>query len=79
MRWTEGNSQFLFSGASPAGQLEGEALLTEQGLGKHSLVHIVDFLIVSIFLPVEWYRENFHNWKDAEKALEPFPVQPPFM
>ncbi|KAH0517340.1 dTDP-D-glucose 4,6-dehydratase [Microtus ochrogaster] len=28
---------------------------------------------------VEWYRENFHNWKDAEKALEPFPVQPPFM
>lgn len=28
---------------------------------------------------VEWYRENFHNWKDAEKALEPFPVQSPFM
>ncbi|XP_050006358.1 dTDP-D-glucose 4,6-dehydratase isoform X2 [Alexandromys fortis] len=28
---------------------------------------------------VEWYRENFHNWKDAEKALEPFPVQPPFL
>lgn len=28
---------------------------------------------------VEWYRENFHNWKNAEKALEPFPVQPPFI
>nr|XP_012625204.1 dTDP-D-glucose 4,6-dehydratase isoform X3 [Microcebus murinus] len=27
---------------------------------------------------IEWYRENFHNWKNAEKALEPFPVQPPF-
>ncbi|XP_022432645.1 dTDP-D-glucose 4,6-dehydratase isoform X2 [Delphinapterus leucas] len=25
-------------------------------------------------LRVEWYRENFHNWKNAEKALEPFPV-----
>ncbi|KAM9610189.1 dTDP-D-glucose 4,6-dehydratase isoform 1-T1 [Trichechus inunguis] len=24
---------------------------------------------------IEWYRENFHNWKNAEKALEPFPVQ----
>ncbi|XP_073877362.1 dTDP-D-glucose 4,6-dehydratase isoform X5 [Macaca fascicularis] len=23
---------------------------------------------------IEWYRENFHNWKNAEKALEPFPV-----
>ncbi|KAH0624493.1 hypothetical protein JD844_031989 [Phrynosoma platyrhinos] len=23
---------------------------------------------------VEWYQENFHNWKNAEKALEPFPV-----
>lgn len=28
---------------------------------------------------IEWYRENFHNWKNAEKALEPFPVQPPFI
>eukprot|EP00069_Balaena_mysticetus_P007623 bmy_19003T0 len=28
---------------------------------------------------IEWYRENFHNWKNAEKALEPFPVQPPFV
>lgn len=28
---------------------------------------------------VEWYRENFHNWKNAEKALEPFPVVPPFI
>uniref|UniRef100_A0A8C0JJV8 dTDP-D-glucose 4,6-dehydratase-like n=1 Tax=Canis lupus dingo TaxID=286419 RepID=A0A8C0JJV8_CANLU len=26
---------------------------------------------------IDWYRENFHNWKNAEKALEPFPVQPP--
>lgn len=26
---------------------------------------------------IEWYRENFHNWKNAEKALEPFPVQAP--
>ncbi|XP_023565408.1 dTDP-D-glucose 4,6-dehydratase isoform X3 [Octodon degus] len=26
---------------------------------------------------IEWYRENFHNWKNAEKALEPFAVQPP--
>ncbi|XP_029792398.1 dTDP-D-glucose 4,6-dehydratase isoform X3 [Suricata suricatta] len=24
---------------------------------------------------IDWYRENFHNWKNAEKALEPFPVQ----
>uniref|UniRef100_A0A5F4VQI1 TDP-glucose 4,6-dehydratase n=1 Tax=Callithrix jacchus TaxID=9483 RepID=A0A5F4VQI1_CALJA len=23
---------------------------------------------------IEWYRENFHNWKNVEKALEPFPV-----
>ncbi|XP_028584129.1 dTDP-D-glucose 4,6-dehydratase isoform X1 [Podarcis muralis] len=23
---------------------------------------------------IEWYQENFHNWKNAEKALEPFPV-----
>uniref|UniRef100_A0A8C0S1U6 NAD(P)-binding domain-containing protein n=1 Tax=Canis lupus familiaris TaxID=9615 RepID=A0A8C0S1U6_CANLF len=28
---------------------------------------------------IDWYRENFHNWKNAEKALEPFPVQPPFV
>ncbi|XP_045695251.1 dTDP-D-glucose 4,6-dehydratase isoform X2 [Phyllostomus hastatus] len=30
---------------------------------------------------IEWYRENFHNWKNAEKALEPFPAQaqPPFV
>ncbi|KAB1267484.1 dTDP-D-glucose 4; 6-dehydratase [Camelus dromedarius] len=28
---------------------------------------------------IEWYRENFHNWKNAEKALEPFPVQSPFV
>ncbi|GAB1299174.1 dTDP-D-glucose 4,6-dehydratase [Apodemus speciosus] len=28
---------------------------------------------------VEWYRKNFHNWKNVEKALEPFPVQPPFI
>uniref|UniRef100_A0A9L0RR55 TDP-glucose 4,6-dehydratase n=2 Tax=Equus TaxID=9789 RepID=A0A9L0RR55_HORSE len=28
---------------------------------------------------IEWYRENFHNWKNAEKALEPFPVQPSFV
>nr|XP_036313542.1 dTDP-D-glucose 4,6-dehydratase isoform X3 [Pipistrellus kuhlii] len=28
---------------------------------------------------IEWYKENFHNWKNAEKALEPFPVQPPFV
>ncbi|XP_024051537.1 dTDP-D-glucose 4,6-dehydratase isoform X2 [Terrapene carolina triunguis] len=23
---------------------------------------------------IEWYRDNFRNWKNAEKALEPFPV-----
>nr|XP_006005503.1 PREDICTED: dTDP-D-glucose 4,6-dehydratase isoform X2 [Latimeria chalumnae] len=23
---------------------------------------------------IEWYRENFHNWLNAEAALEPFPV-----
>ncbi|KAM3837235.1 dTDP-D-glucose 4,6-dehydratase [Vipera latastei] len=23
---------------------------------------------------IEWYQENFHNWKNPEKALEPFPV-----
>uniref|UniRef100_A0A803TNJ6 dTDP-D-glucose 4,6-dehydratase n=1 Tax=Anolis carolinensis TaxID=28377 RepID=A0A803TNJ6_ANOCA len=23
---------------------------------------------------IEWYQENFYNWKNAEKALEPFPV-----
>ncbi|XP_061486093.1 dTDP-D-glucose 4,6-dehydratase isoform X1 [Rhineura floridana] len=23
---------------------------------------------------IEWYQENFHNWKNADKALEPFPV-----
>ncbi|XP_043437521.1 dTDP-D-glucose 4,6-dehydratase isoform X2 [Prionailurus bengalensis] len=28
---------------------------------------------------IDWYRENFHNWKNAEKALEPFPVQSPFV
>uniref|UniRef100_G3STB2 dTDP-D-glucose 4,6-dehydratase n=1 Tax=Loxodonta africana TaxID=9785 RepID=G3STB2_LOXAF len=28
---------------------------------------------------IEWYRENFHNWKNAEKALEPFPVQSAFV
>ncbi|KAK2506318.1 hypothetical protein MC885_007580 [Smutsia gigantea] len=28
---------------------------------------------------IEWYRENFHNWTNAEKALEPFPVQLPFV
>ncbi|XP_034521266.1 dTDP-D-glucose 4,6-dehydratase isoform X3 [Ailuropoda melanoleuca] len=33
----------------------------------------------SFFLSVDWYRENFHNWKNAEKALEPFPIQPPFV
>ncbi|XP_075446977.1 dTDP-D-glucose 4,6-dehydratase isoform X1 [Ascaphus truei] len=22
---------------------------------------------------IEWYKNNFHNWKYAEKALEPFP------
>uniref|UniRef100_A0A8C3LBT5 TDP-glucose 4,6-dehydratase n=1 Tax=Chrysolophus pictus TaxID=9089 RepID=A0A8C3LBT5_CHRPC len=27
---------------------------------------------------IEWYKENFHNWKNAEKALEPFPVTEPF-
>ncbi|NXW74840.1 TGDS dehydratase, partial [Hirundo rustica] len=27
---------------------------------------------------IEWYRENFHNWKNSEKALEPFPVTDPF-
>ncbi|CAM4379047.1 dTDP-D-glucose 4,6-dehydratase isoform X2 [Lepidochelys kempii] len=24
---------------------------------------------------IEWYRDNFRNWKNAEKALEPFPVR----
>ncbi|XP_071287078.1 dTDP-D-glucose 4,6-dehydratase isoform X2 [Agelaius tricolor] len=28
---------------------------------------------------IEWYRENFHNWKNSEKALEPFPVTDPFV
>ncbi|XP_073899243.1 dTDP-D-glucose 4,6-dehydratase isoform X2 [Castor canadensis] len=28
---------------------------------------------------IEWYRENFHNWKNAEKALEPFPAQQAFI
>ncbi|XP_019380098.1 PREDICTED: dTDP-D-glucose 4,6-dehydratase isoform X2 [Gavialis gangeticus] len=28
---------------------------------------------------IEWYRENFYNWKNVEKALEPFPVTQPFM
>ncbi|KAK1341989.1 hypothetical protein QTO34_016741 [Cnephaeus nilssonii] len=28
---------------------------------------------------VEWYKENFDNWKNADKALEPFPIQPPFV
>ncbi|XP_028930004.1 dTDP-D-glucose 4,6-dehydratase isoform X2 [Ornithorhynchus anatinus] len=28
---------------------------------------------------IEWYRENFHNWKNAEKALDPFPVTQPFI
>ncbi|XP_044293770.1 dTDP-D-glucose 4,6-dehydratase isoform X2 [Varanus komodoensis] len=23
---------------------------------------------------IEWYQENFHNWKNAGKALEPFPI-----
>ncbi|XP_062982129.1 dTDP-D-glucose 4,6-dehydratase isoform X2 [Elgaria multicarinata webbii] len=23
---------------------------------------------------IEWYQDNFHNWKNAEKALEPFPI-----
>uniref|UniRef100_A0A8D0DRX9 dTDP-D-glucose 4,6-dehydratase n=1 Tax=Salvator merianae TaxID=96440 RepID=A0A8D0DRX9_SALMN len=23
---------------------------------------------------IEWYQDNFHNWKNAEKALEPFPL-----
>ncbi|XP_034273367.1 dTDP-D-glucose 4,6-dehydratase isoform X3 [Pantherophis guttatus] len=23
---------------------------------------------------IEWYQENFHNWKNPEKALEPFPI-----
>ncbi|XP_055658483.1 dTDP-D-glucose 4,6-dehydratase isoform X3 [Falco peregrinus] len=27
---------------------------------------------------IEWYKENFHNWKNSEKALEPFPVTEPF-
>ncbi|XP_061217101.1 dTDP-D-glucose 4,6-dehydratase isoform X4 [Neopsephotus bourkii] len=27
---------------------------------------------------IEWYKENFHNWKNSEKALEPFPVAEPF-
>eukprot|EP00076_Gallus_gallus_P036986 XP_025002524.1 dTDP-D-glucose 4,6-dehydratase isoform X3 [Gallus gallus] len=27
---------------------------------------------------IEWYKENFHNWKNAEKALEPFPMTEPF-
>lgn len=26
---------------------------------------------------IEWYKENFHNWKNSEKALEPFPVTEP--
>ncbi|XP_036156699.1 dTDP-D-glucose 4,6-dehydratase isoform X1 [Myotis myotis] len=28
---------------------------------------------------IEWYKENFDNWKNADKALEPFPAQPPFV
>ncbi|NXJ23122.1 TGDS dehydratase, partial [Dicrurus megarhynchus] len=31
-----------------------------------------------IMKTIEWYRENFHNWKNSEKALEPFPVTEPF-
>lgn len=31
-----------------------------------------------IMKTIEWYRENFHNWKNSEKALEPFPVTDPF-
>ncbi|NXX92092.1 TGDS dehydratase, partial [Centropus bengalensis] len=27
---------------------------------------------------IEWYKENFHNWKNFFKALEPFPVTEPF-
>ncbi|KAM6286934.1 dTDP-D-glucose 4,6-dehydratase isoform 1-T1 [Spheniscus humboldti] len=27
---------------------------------------------------IEWYKENFHNWKNADKALEPFPATEPF-
>ncbi|XP_064502070.1 dTDP-D-glucose 4,6-dehydratase isoform X1 [Pseudopipra pipra] len=27
---------------------------------------------------IEWYKENFHNWKNSEKALEPFPVTEAF-
>ncbi|NWU39549.1 TGDS dehydratase, partial [Hylia prasina] len=27
---------------------------------------------------IEWYRENFHNWKNSENALEPFPVTDAF-
>ncbi|XP_070607400.1 dTDP-D-glucose 4,6-dehydratase isoform X2 [Erythrolamprus reginae] len=23
---------------------------------------------------IEWYQENFHNWKNTEKALEPFSI-----
>ncbi|XP_054829973.1 dTDP-D-glucose 4,6-dehydratase [Eublepharis macularius] len=23
---------------------------------------------------IEWYQENFYNWKNAERALEPYPV-----
>ncbi|OWK62912.1 dTDP-D-glucose 4,6-dehydratase [Lonchura striata] len=32
-----------------------------------------------IMKTIEWYRENFHNWKNSEKALEPFPVTDPFV
>lgn len=31
-----------------------------------------------IMKTIEWYRDNFHNWKNSEKALEPFPVTDPF-
>ncbi|KAG9492154.1 hypothetical protein GDO78_000591 [Eleutherodactylus coqui] len=24
---------------------------------------------------IQWYKNNFHNWKNAENALEPFPCQ----
>ncbi|XP_041128140.1 dTDP-D-glucose 4,6-dehydratase-like isoform X3 [Polyodon spathula] len=23
---------------------------------------------------IDWYRENFHNWQNSEKALKPFPL-----
>jgi hypothetical protein len=37
----------------------------------------VKFVLFEILFSVDWYKDNFNNWPDAELALVPHPVLKP--